>query len=337
MSFLDFTGKVSEVNYIYHFDMKNGNKYIKNSSATKIRNPVVESTFYLVFLQNQEILKNFLNSLIFIGEDEITELTYVNIDYLVIDDAKFGSNKRRIGLAATCMIDKKSKKEKYMSSTEKQSQVSKILIDLELQIDSFEQDDSERFKYYLNQIYSSVEADKAYQIILNITPEKFQNNENESSESFINKKCAIINKYELTTIIKIDFNYCYNLLEEKKEISILNSENKLKREGEEWIKYLTIPLWCDEFDNGYYYFPNLYEENFIKNEYVIKALVKLSTKKDLGAFKDLIYEYESNIFDKNRKIFEQKKMLLEKDKEIERLKQNYEKVLEENLKLKGQK
>ena len=84
MSFLDFTGKVSEENFEYHFAMKNSNKYIKSSSVTKIRNPIVESTFYFVFLRNEKIIKNFLNSLIFIGEDEITKLTYINIDYLII-------------------------------------------------------------------------------------------------------------------------------------------------------------------------------------------------------------------------------------------------------------
>lgn len=325
MSFLDFTGKVSEENFEYHFAMKNSNKYIKSSSVTKIRNPIVESTFYFVFLRNEKIIKNFLNSLIFIGEDEITKLTYINIDYLVIDEDKFGSNKRRIGISATCMMDKK---EKYMLSNINQNQDSKILIDLELQIDSFEQDDSERFKYYLNQINSRVKADKAYQIILNLNPGKSPKNKIESSDTFINNKSAIINENEFVTIIKIDLNYCYNLLEEQKEISILKSENKLKREGEEWIKYLTIPIWCDEFNDGYYYFPNLYEKNFIKNEYVIMALLKLATKYD-GAFK--YFYFESIIFDKNRKIFEQKEILLEKNKEIERLK----KALEENIKLEG--
>ena len=124
MSFLDFTGKVSEENFEYHFAMKNSNKYIKSSSVTKIRNPIVESTFYFVFLRNEKIIKNFLNSLIFIGEDEITKLTYINIDYLVIDEDKFGSNKRRIGISATCMMDKK---EKYMLSNINQNQDSKIL------------------------------------------------------------------------------------------------------------------------------------------------------------------------------------------------------------------
>ena len=327
MSFLDFTGKVSEENFEYHFAMKNSNKYIKSSSVTKIRNPIVESTFYFVFLRNEKIIKNFLNSLIFIGEDEITKLTYINIDYLVIDEDKFGSNKKRIGISATCMMDKK---EKYMLSNINQNQDSKILIDLELQIDSFEQDDSERFKYYLNQINSRVKADKAYQIILNLNPGKSPKNKNESSDIFINNKSAIINENEFVTIIKIDLNYCYYLLEEQKEISILKSENKLKREGEEWIKYLTIPIWCDEFIDGYYYFPNLYEKNFIKNEYVIMALLKLATEYD-GAFK--YFYFESIIFDKNQKIFEQKEILLEKNKEIERLK----KELKENLKLEGKK
>ena len=182
----------------------------------------------------------------------------------------------------------------------------------------------------MNQINSRVKADKAYQIILNLNPGKSPKNKNESSVTFINNKSAIINKNEFVTIIKIDLNYCYYLLEEQKEISILKSENKLKREGEEWIKYLTIPIWCDEFNDGYYYFPNLYEKNFIKNEYVIMALLKLATKYD-GAFK--YFDFESIIFDKNRKIFEQKEILLEKNKEIERLK----KELKENLKLEGKK
>ena len=70
--------------------------------------------------------------------------------------------------------------------------------------------------------------------------------------------------------IKIkDFNIYLNeqknmrkLLEDNKGIWIKKKKNILNKDGEEWIKYLTIPLWCDKSDKGFYQFPNISEDNF---------------------------------------------------------------------------
>ena len=120
------------------------------------------------------------------------------------------------------------------------------------------------------------------------------------------------------TIIKIDLNYCLKLLEDNKGIWILNSKNILNKDGEEWIKYLTIPLWCDKSDKGFYQFPNISEDNFVANKYVYQALTLLSNKNIDGHEK---YDEESSSFEKDKKICEINDELSEtKDKLLKKMK-----------------
>lgn len=39
-------------------------------------------------------------------------------------------------------------------------------------------------------------------------------------------------------------NYCYYLMENKKEICIVNKDKILSKKGKEWIKLLTMQIWC---------------------------------------------------------------------------------------------
>ena len=170
-----------------------------------------------------------------------------------------------------------------------------------MQTGDFEQDYSERFIDYVNQIYANEKVDKVYVIVLVLNPKK--STEVKSKNSKNNQKISAINEYEFINIIKIDLNYCYKILDENKRILISNSNKILNRYGEEWIKYFTIPLWCYLSDEGYYLFPNLYEDNFIKNEYVLKALSILLNKNNY-ALKD--YHNELALYEKERKIYEAK-------------------------------
>ena len=362
MSFLDFTGIVDEIDNIFYFHMKSGKTPLAYSSPTEILNPVLDSTFKFIFLQNEEITKNFLNSLNFLGEDEIKDLKFIRNEFPMLTGGRYGKDIKKIDVGVLCTLGKKDNKEKFISLNKDEKNITTIIIDIEMQLD-YEivdnEDYSKRFIGYANQIYASEKVDKVYVIALILNPKKPSEGKSKSSKTLLTEssipKFAKIKEYDFMTIIKIDLNYCYKLLGENKGIWILNSNSLLNKEGEEWIKYLAIPLWCNSSDNGNYQFPNLLEKNFFANKYVRQALLILANKNN-NAFKK--YGDELSLFEKDKKIIEmQDKWLETKDElsettgklsevtgklsetteELESLKEKYNKIKEDFEKLKQKK
>lgn len=345
MSLLDYTGKVSYFGNNYYFEMKNRNTHLKYSCTTEILNPVFDTTFKFIFLQNADITKNFLNSLNLFGEDEIKELAIIRNEFPKPKGGRYGKDIKRIDVGVLCTLGKKDDKEKFIPLDEEQKNLNTIIIDIEMQIEvGFvkKEDYSKRFIDYANQIYASEKVGKVYVIALVLSPKNLSRIKSNSSKTSLTEKSipkfSTIKEYDLMTIIKIDLNYCLKLLEDNKGIWILNSKNILNKDGEEWIKYLTIPLWCDISDKGFYQFPNISEDNFVANKYVYQALTLLSNKNIDGHEK---YDEESSSFEKDKKICEindelseTKDKLLEKDEELESLKKKYNEMKEEMTKLK---
>ena len=338
MSLLDYTGKVYYFGNNYYFEMKNRNTHLKYSCTTEILNPVFDTTFKFIFLQNADITKNFLNSLNLFGEDEIKELAIIRNEFPKPKGGRYGKDIKRIDVGVLCTLGKKDDKEKFIPLDEEQKNLNTIIIDIEMQIEvGFvkKEDYSKRFIDYANQIYASEKVGKVYVIALVLSPKNLSRIKSNSSKTSLTEKSipkfSTIKEYDLMTIIKIDLNYCLKLLEDNKGIWILNSKNILNKDGEEWIKYLTIPLWCDKSDKGFYQFPNISEDNFVANKYVYQALTLLSNKNIDGHEK---YDEESSSFEKDKKICEINDKLLEKDEELESLKKKYNKMKEKMTKLK---
>jgi len=338
MSLLDYTGKVCYFGNNYYFEMKNRNTHLKYSCTTEILNPVFDTTFKFIFLQNADITKNFLNSLNLFGEDEIKELTIIRNEFPKPKGGRYGKDIKRIDVGVLCTLGKKDDKEKFIPLDEEQKNLNTIIIDIEMQIEvGFvkKEDYSKRFIDYANQIYAREKVSKVYVIALVLSPKNLSRIKSNSSKTSLTEKSipkfSTIKEYDLMTIIKIDLNYCLKLLEDNKGIWILNSKNILNKDGEEWIKYLTIPLWCDKSDNECYQFPNISEDNFVANKYVYQALTLLSNKNIDGYEK---YDEESSSFEKDKKICEINDKLLEKDEELESLKKKYNKMKEKMTKLK---
>ena len=338
MSLLDYTGKVYYFGNNYYFEMKNRNTHLKYSCTTEILNPVFDTTFKFIFLQNADITKNFLNSLNLFEEDEIKELAIIRNEFPKPKGGRYGKDIKRIDVGVLCTLGKKDDKEKFIPLDEEQKNLNTIIIDIEMQIEvGFvkKEDYSKRFIDYANQIYASEKVSKVYVIALVLSPKNLSRIKSNSSKTSLTEKSipkfSTIKEYDLMTIIKIDLNYCLKLLEDNKGIWILNSKNILNKDGEEWIKYLTIPLWCDISDNGFYQFPNISEDNFVANKYVYQALTLLSNKNIDGHEK---YDEESSSFEKDKKICEINDKLLEKDEELESLKKKYNKMKEKMTKLK---
>ena len=279
------------------------------------------------------------------GEDEIKELAIIRNEFPKPKGGRYGKDIKRIDVGVLCTLGKKDDKEKFIPLDEEQKNLNTIIIDIEMQIEvGFvkKEDYSKRFIDYANQIYAREKVSKVYVIALVLSPKNLSRIKSNSSKTSLTEKSipkfSTIKEYDLMTVIKIDLNYCLKLLEDNKGIWILNSKNILNKDGEEWIKYLTIPLWCDKSDKGFYQFPNISEDNFVANKYVYQALTLLSKKNSDGYEK---YDEESSSFEKDKKICEindelseTKDKLLEKDEELESLKKKYNEMKEEMTKLK---
>ena len=118
-----------------------------------------------------------------------------------------------------------------------------MIINVEIQIGIKEENDK-RFIGYATALYSKYEVEKVWVIVFLIAPERITFNQiNKTSFTFLTKKSIPqfldIQQYDILSIIQIDLNYCYKLLNENYNIWILDSNNFLDRKGEEWIKFLT--------------------------------------------------------------------------------------------------
>ena len=70
--------------------------------------------------------------------------------------------------------------------------------------------------------------------------------------------------------------FWFDLIDEGKDV-IINNNEKIVDAGKEWIKFLTIPLWCDRDlnDSKNYIIPLYTRKNFFCNKNIKKALDEL--------------------------------------------------------------
>ncbi len=347
MSFLKYTGKVYRKANLYFYEMKNNKNPFKTSCMTKVGNPIIDNLFKYVFLEDKEILKNFLNSILFTGEEEILELVYIPNEYPSFSGEKYGKNSIRIDVGVKCKIGKKFKNKKLISTEDYT-----IIIDLEMQI-GLKEEDTKRFIEYATTLYSKNNVKEVWVVALTFSSiKKSQYHTNKTTKTSLYKKSvpksAEIKTYNDITIIQIDLNYCYQLLENKKNIWIINPKNILGISGEEWIKYLTIPLWC-YCEDGFYLLPDISAKGFFKEECVRDSLLKLSEfnnevfqnyQKESTLFekeKSLI-EYESRLNKKEESLLEEvNSFISDKDEEIKNLKERNKELEKENKKLRKNK
>ena len=179
----------------------------------------------------------------------------------------------------------------------------------------------QRFVKYGAYLYSIKKVDEVYLIALTINFNKGKPRKNRSNKtSFLKDSLpnhTKIKKLDYLTIIQIDLNYVYHLLKEDKEIVILNKNYEIKKSGKEWIKYLTIPMWCDSYDENYYTIPDYSANNFIYEKNVKDAF-------------NIIHKYDRNEYEEYLES-------INKDKIIEDLKAENAKLKNKLFKNKGKK
>ena len=113
-----------------------------------------------------------------------------------------------------------------------------------------------------------------------------------------------------------------SLIEENKEIEILTGE-KLGVDGKEWIKLLSLPIWCqaDDINDDVFILPKIKKKNFISCKPLIKAIEEIIYKREPFDLSEVDEHY-------NR---EERKEYIKIKKENEELKDR-NRYLEEKLK-----
>ena len=129
-----------------------------------------------------------------------------------------------------------------------------------------------------------------------------------------------IKTFDDYVIFQIDLDYCFHLISKKdQKLWILNESQTMNDYSKEWIKYLTLPIWCKSTKKYYYEFPPI-DKDFFKNEYVYEAF-KILSKQDESDY--LEYAKYQEIQEKKIKsyliLYKENK---EKDEEIEKLKES---------------
>ena len=61
--------------------------------------------------------------------------------------------------------------------------------------------------------------------------------------------------YSSHIVLEIYLNYCHKLIRSGGKIQLVNKE--LGYEGKEWLKLITISLWCKKIEKGLFVLPNL--------------------------------------------------------------------------------
>lgn len=148
----------------------------------------------------------------------------------------------------------------------------------------------------------------------------------------------IIKKFDDYVIYQIDLDYCRTLIQKKKsKLWILNEKQVMNLSSKEWIKYLTLPIWCKSSDEKKYYyeFPPI-NKDFFKSENVYDAF-KILTKQDKANYLKSAFDQESqanvihycrSLYNKIDEVIKEKdevikgkdEVIKDKDEEIKNLK-----------------
>ena len=340
MSFLNYTGEVQNVNYLYHFKYKNA---VKESSYTSfnVADPTIDNNFKKIF-SNEKLLLNFLNEILFPESKEIVKVQYTKTEFPGISGRhSIGSKRIDVGCKCFCKnplnqnfmneedeIPSKILIEEGSSNiseakNEAEEEENAILIDLEMQI-GYSEKNTERFMKYISHIDSNIISKKKIWIVaLTLRKAKYPEKDKSSIICYEKKSlqdCISLKAYDDYLIIDIDLNYCLKMIWGGTPFWIINEKNKINENGIEWIKLLTLPIWCSSLKEGFYILPNIDKKNFFINKNIKEAILILSNP---GPF------YGTYIIDEReyRKQIEEREL---KERKYEELIKNLQETIKAN-------
>ena len=262
MSFLDYTGKFNKRRKTIAFKMKNG-KIHTTKYYTKIINPTHDNSFKNMFCYQKNILKSLLNSVLFPNSKIIERIEYTQTYFAGKSEIKnrFGFSSKSIDVGCKCFLKKNN-------GLNIKNDV--LMCDLEMQI-GFSDKIEKRFIDYANAIRVRLNYPDTW-VISFILKENMDGNytiklNKVNSETLVNVK-----DLQSIKLVQINLNYCLSLIENNEDIKIIGDE-KLGVPGKEWIKFLSIPLWCDsDLRDDVFIIPKYSKKNFISCSFIKKAI-----------------------------------------------------------------
>ena len=265
MYFLDYTGKYSQSGEQFIFKMKNGKKK-RSKFSTIISNPTYDNTFAKIFCTKKSILKSLLNSILF-PESKLIEKIEYSTTYFPGKEAinhRYGFLTKSMDVCCNCFL-KQNNNLKIKNNM--------LMIDMEMQI-GFTDDAEPKFIGYSNVIKSESNFSDIW--VLSFILKESLNSKNNTIE--LNKiNCGSVismKKYQDIKIIEINLNYCYSLIEENKDVKIME---ELGQEGKEWVKLISCPIWCQNYNSreDIYIIPKYTQKGFISCNFVKKAIEEI--------------------------------------------------------------
>ena len=315
--FLDYTGKVTKKDIYFEFDMKDSTK-IKSLNYFKAYNPTFDNLFKKVF-GNENILISFLNDILFPKEHKIKKIQILNTNFNG-PYGKYSIGSINLDMLCACFFNEETSKDNQNNDENKIKIITSnkkydLVVDVEMQR-VLKESPTERFIKYMSYVDAGILNEKILIIVLIIKNSSEELENNSAKINYVKKsvpKYKTLKEYHNHTIIEIDLNYCYNLIDKKKEIWIVDEKKTLTKKGKEWIKLLTMQIWCDHFNIEIYSLPNLEDMHFFQSE-VKNALQILNV--EIPFFSALIQQENEAMITYN-KILELEKENEKKDKSLQ--------------------
>ena len=121
-------------------------------------------------------------------------------------------------------------------------------------------------------------------------------------------------------------NHCLSLIDHNEDIKIINDE-KLGIEGKEWIKFLSIPLWCQSYlRDDVFVIPNYTKKKFISCNLVKKAISEIIYEKNAFDLSEVDEHYNREERKENAKLKERVEFLEQRIKYYEEKEKDDESV-----------
>jgi hypothetical protein len=214
----------------------------------------------------KSILKSLLNSVLFPESKLIEKIEYSKNHFpgKLDINSRYGAGSKSIDFCCKCFL----KKDNNLNIKN-----NVLMIDAEMQI-GFNDELESRFINNANTI--RVKSKFADTWVVSFIMKESINSDNniiefdkKNSEGVVNVK-----KYQAIKIYEINLNYCYSLIEENKDIKIME---ELGQEGREWIKLLSCPIWCQNYNSreDIYIIPKYTQKGFISCNFVKKAIEEI--------------------------------------------------------------
>lgn len=309
MSFLDYTGKVDPEGIYYVFDMGEKVDPLEEAYHLNIANPTIDNCFKKIFYTKSEITKSFLNAILFPNDKRITDLKFLPTERPG-EAESYAEGSIRMDCVCKCILKplKKYPKENLGDDLGLYSNDTELVVDIEMQI-GLKPNQDDISMGYLRALCQQYEKNKILVLVLLYTPNIKNPRKNKGNiiaygkEEF--KNPVKIQKREDCIIYQLDLNYCAKLMEKGEDLWILNESQIFADAGKEWIKLFSIPIWCKQSKEKYYYFPPLDQLSF--KDLNVKSALSLLANSD--------FSYEKNYIDQ---------------KNMENLIEDYHKIKEDN-------